>query len=203
MYLAAARGMPRLADGAGEKAQIALVKELAKDLKTDPTQGTSADEVLTGLVRYAASRGSAIDKIEVATWRSLSKDNERHRIAQRPDLAWARAAIADPDTVVLANVGWYKKDPKGYARDGGHWVNVVGEGARPDELQIRNSLLKVDEQRAKTGVTLTKLDQFDRVDGKTSTSMAGYYRVEGPALPYGGSTVAAVLDCVLVFRPKK
>jgi hypothetical protein len=33
--------------------------------------------------------------------------------------------------------------------------------------------------------------------------MTGYYKVEGPALPYGGSTTAAVLDCVLVFRPKK
>ncbi len=203
LYLAKGRGMKEIAKATDEKAQVALVNELARDLATDPKEGTSPDGIATGMLKFAEAHGFGVKRLEIATWRGLGKANEPRRIAQKPDLEWLRSAASDPDTIVLANVGWYKKDTRGFERNSGHWVDVVAAGPEANELEVRNSLLKPEEQKTKKRVTLTRLDKFDRVDGKTVSSMTGYFKVEGPALAYGGSTAAAVLDCVIVFTAKR
>jgi hypothetical protein len=186
--------------GAATKdAQVALIGELAKDLTTNPDQGTNVDEMVGGVRVWARSHGVTLSRLEVATWRPLGADNARYRVSPRPDLAAVRAAAGDASTVVLFNVGWYEKSEAGYTRNNGHWVDVIGAGDAPGDMDIRNPALHEGEQRANTRVTLTRLERFDRIESPGRVvDMVGYYSVDGPALPRGHG-VAAVLDGVVTF----
>ena len=198
MYLAAARGASSLVAGRDHAAQIRLVSLLGDDMHTDPKEGTSPDKILAGLKNYVASRGYKFKRLEVATWRTISGSNRVNLVGARPDVEWVRRAADDPDTVVLLNAGWYHREGPAYRRKDGHWVIALGSrGARG--FDIHNPALEPGSQAAHTAVTLSPMPPFTRVYDGGSRTMSGYYRIDGPGLPFKGTIAAAVLDSVNVF----
>jgi len=206
IYLAQARGITDLAPGLTHRDQIALIKELASDMDTDPKIGTNPDKILTGLRHYVQGKGLHMKRLEAATWRKLSSANSACSMGEKPKLEWMRAAATDPDCVEVFNVGWYREEQDGYSRHGGHWITVVGAGSGAREFAVHNPILRPQTQKVKTTVALTMLDKdFNIVnaEGEDTGNMNGYYRVDGPGLPFGGKTAAAVLDSVIVFSVQK
>jgi hypothetical protein len=205
VYLAQTRGLPELAAGAALQDQISLIKELAADMDTDPKIGTNPDKIVTGLRRYVQGRGLRLKRLEVATWRKLSAANRSCSVGAKPKLEWMRQAASDPDCVEVFNVGWYRQEEGGYSRHSGHWVTVVGAGPGESDFAVHNPLLRPETQKVKKAVALTMLNDFKIVnpEGGETGSMNGYFRVDGPGLPLGGKTAAAVLDSVIVFSLQK
>lgn len=206
IYLAQARGLTKLVSGRSHEDQIELIKELAEAMNTDPKEGTNPDKILTGLKEYVEGRGLQFKRLEVATWRKLSSANKACLVGAKPSLDWMRKAALDPDCVEIFNVGWYREENAGYSRKGGHWITVVGAGSGATDFAVHNPLLASETQKVKSGVTLTKLDhefKFVNADGDEAGDMNGYFRVDGPGLPFGGKTAAAVLDSVIVFSVQK
>jgi hypothetical protein len=206
IYLAQTRGMPELAPGATHADQIALIKDLAADMDTDPKNGTNPDKILTGLRRYVQGKGLRMNRLEVATWRKLSAANRACWVGAKPNLEWMRQAAIDPDCVEVFNVGWYRQEEGGYSRHSGHWVTVFGAGPGTSDFAVRNPLLHPETQQMKTAVALTMLENDFKIvspEGGDAGNMSGYFRVDGPGLPLGSKTAAAVLDSVIVFSLQK
>ena len=205
IYLAQTRGLPELAAGAAHQDQISLIKELAADMDTDPKNGTNPDKIVTGLRRYVQGKGLRLKRLEVATWRKLSAANRSCSVGAKPKLEWMRQAASDPDCVEVFNVGWYRQEEGGYSRHSGHWVTVVGAGPGDSDFAVHNPLLRPETQKVKKAVALTMLDDFKIVnpEGGEAGDMNGYFRVDGPGLPLGSKTAAAVLDSVIVFSLQK
>lgn len=205
IYLALGRHLNDLVPGTDHTGQIDLIKQLADHMNTDPNEGTPPSGIIAGLQSYADAHGYSVNRLEVATWRSIGSDNQQFRVGKVPDLSWMRAAAQGADTVLLFNVGWYKDGDNGYKRDNGHWVDVVGVGSGPTDFELRNPAIEAADQTRKTSVTLTGINgDFTRIgsDGNPY-DMTGYYKVQGPGLPYGGSVKAAVLDGAVVFSMSK
>jgi len=206
IYLAQTHGMPELTPGATHGDQIALIKELAADMDTDPKNGTNPDKIVTGLRRYVLGKGLRLKRLEVATWRKLSAANKACSVGAKPKLEWMRQAAADPDCVEVFNVGWYRQEEGGYSRHSGHWITVVGAGPGASDFSVHNPLLHPETQKVKTAVALTMLESDFKIvnpEGGDGGNMSGYFRVDGPGLPFGGKTAAAVLDSVIVFSLQK
>ena len=196
-----------LVDGTDHAAQIALITDLAAEMATDPSEGTNPDKILTGLRSYIEKRGFTFTRLELATWRGVSRDNQSFLIGRKPDLASIARAAEDPDSVVILNFGWYRESADGgYSRQGGHWVHLLGTGPGDDEFQILNPLLPPKRQASETAITLRMVEDDFRADlgnGK-DTPMTGFYEAEGVGLPFNRKTVAAaVLDAVIIFTLEK
>jgi hypothetical protein len=207
VYLATTRGLDDLVDSTDHDGQIALITELAADMKTDPTDGTNPDKILTGLLKYAKKHGYAFERLELATWRGVSSANRKYKIGTKPALSWMTAAAKDPDVVEVFNFGWYKEDDDGgYTRHDGHWVNIVGSGPETSQFELHNPLLKSERQKTDTSITLSPLSDDFVVTGANGqeSNRNGYYQAEGVGLPFNKEKIsAAVLDSVIVFKVKK
>jgi len=202
IYLSKAFGFKDLVPGTEQKKdQIKLIQELAEEFSTDPSiGGTNPDKVLTGLQSYVKSKGYELSKLEIMTWRTVSEDNKQFKKGTKPDLAWMRSAANSKDTVVVFNFGWYRKDDDGYARKGGHWVNVVGGSG--NGFTVHNPILQPEKQTENKSLELTMLDDCVVSKDSGETNMNGYYEGNGSGLPHGES-VTAILDAVIVFSIKK
>lgn len=209
IYLAKARGMTGLVDGADRYAQIALVKKLAEHMETDPEIGTNPSRIIYGLDEYVQSKGFALDSLEIAGWRRIDAEHKGYLISRKPDMQWLRKAADDPDAVVILNNGWYRDDEEGgYIRKGGHFVIVVGAGPGRSEFQVHNPALEPDKQKENTSVKLTAIRGSLIADatsnGVEELELDGYFKMEGPGLPFSSSKAAfAALDFVIVFKLKK
>lgn len=207
VYLATARGYKGLVKSTGRMGQVALVNELAGAMKTNPDSGTKAEGILTGLGVYIGKKGYSLERLEVATWAGLSQSNRKFLVGAKPKMGWLSAAANDPDTIVLGNVGWYKKEAGGtYTRLGGHWFDVVGTGARPLQFDIRNPAWESKRQRTDAAINLKLVDENFTMTYSKGRKMAlrGYYECDGPGLPVSKKAVSAtVLDGVIVFKLKK
>lgn len=202
IYLALGRGLKDLVPGTDHDGQVDLVKQLADQMGTDPAQGTPPSYIMDGIAGYADAHKYTVKRLEVATWRSLSNANNAYKTGDKPDLAAVRAAVQDPDTVVLFGVGWYKTGDGGYTRDNGHWVDVVGVGDGDRAFQLRNPAIEAADETKDTDVTLSPVESgFQRLDSDgNAVDMTGYYALKGPGLPYGKSISAAVLDATIIFQ---
>ena len=196
VYLAEARGCDDLVEGTDHDAQIALITDLAEAMATDPTEGTNPDKILTGLRSYVSKRGYSFERLELATWRGVSAANKKYLVATKPSLSWMTAAAKDPDVVQVLNFGWYKEEEDGtYARQSGHWVNVVGTGPQARQFDVHNPMLRPERQETDTSIVLTPVDA-DFVASSPSggeTGMSGYFEAEGPGLPFNRDTVSAAV----------
>lgn len=207
IYLANARGYDDLVEATDHEGQIALITELAEAMTTDPTEGTNPDKILTGLRSYAKEHGYTFQRLELATWRGVSNENKKYKIAAKPSLSWMTAAAEDRDTIEVFNFGWYKEEPDGrYSRHSGHWVNVIGAERDAPAFELHNPILEPTRQESATSITLTPVDaDFTLAQANGGDfNMSGYYEAEGPGLPFNKQNVsAAVLDSVIVFKLKK
>jgi hypothetical protein len=209
LYLATGRGMTDLVDGTGHDAQIALIKTLADEMDTDPEIGTNPSKIIDGLTSYLESKGYSFARLEVAGWRNLNDEHEKYLVSKKPDMQWIHKAVEDPDAVVILNNGWYREaGGDSYLRKGGHFVIAVGAGPGDGQFQVHNPALEPDEQRTETSVTLTPIGGNTVADAKANgveeLHLDGYYKMEGPGLPFTSEKAAfAALDFVIVFKVKK
>jgi hypothetical protein len=207
IYLARARGRTNLVDGTDRYAQIALIKALAEHMETDPEIGTNPSKIIYGLDEYLKSKGFAFDRLEIAGWRRIDADHKGYLISRNPDMKWLREAAKDPDTVVILNNGWYRNADEGYIRKGGHFVIVVGAGPGVSEFQVHNPAMEPARQKENTSVSLTPIHGSLIADatsnGVEELDLAGYFKMEGPGLPFTSAKAAfAALDFVIVFKVK-
>lgn len=209
LYLAGARGMTDLVDGTDHDAQVALIKKLADEMETDPQIGTNPSKIIYGLESYLEGRGYLFASLEIAGWRNIDDEHEKFLVSRKPEIEWIVKAVNDPDAVVIFNNGWYREtDDGGYIRKGGHFVVAVGAGPGGCEFQVHNPALEPDEQATDTSVTMSPLGSDIVADAKANgveeLSLGGYYKMEGPGLPFASEKAAfAALDFVIVFKLKK
>ncbi|QDT49875.1 hypothetical protein Pan258_39300 [Symmachiella dynata] len=121
LALLATQGYPQLMpDG-----QLQLVKTLGSPdfMKTDDQDGTSANDLLSGLAHYIKTCGYEVESLEYQGWRPIND-----RFTRIPGHADAPKVVngLQENCMVLLNVGWYKKQGTEYQRVGGHWVTLVG-----------------------------------------------------------------------------
>lgn len=203
IYLSKAFGMKNLVPGTGHKAQIQLIQELAEEFGTDPSSGgTNPDKILAGLQSYVKSKGYELDRLEMKSWRGVSRSNRQFVLGKKPDMAWMRSAARAKDTVVIFNFGWYYEGEDGYTRKGGHWIAVVDSDGS-NEFTVHNPILSPAKQAEQTSLKLTLLDD-DFIVSKDSgeVNMKGFYKGDGSGLPHGKS-VTAILDAVIAFSLKR
>lgn len=209
IYLARARGKANLVDGTDHNAQISLIKKLAEHMDTDPEIGTNPSKIIYGLQDYLETRGYAFARLEITGWRRIDADHKEFLSSRKPELKWLLKAAEDPDAVMILNNGWYRNtEDGGYIRKGGHFVIVVGAGPRSSELQVHNPAMEPEKQKENTSVTLTPIVGSLIADatsnGVEELNLEGYFKMEGPGLPYSSEKAAfAALDFVIVFKLKR
>lgn len=191
MYLAANGYDDLRPEGTAKRAQIALIRTLASKeyMSTSPTMGTDPDRVLAGIEAYVNDAGYSIEELSFEGWRPVP---EEYAYSELPDLDDVRTAIADAQSAVWLNVGWYTydEDTGDYKRSGGHWVTVVG--------YVGDDLLIHDPQPAAGSAARTQRISFEEIaEGQLTgrypnlpRDAAGYYEV-------GGEMVSGKKTCIL------
>lgn len=108
-------------------------------MSTDPYDGTSVYNVLTGVKNYISDKGFKDFQLKYQGWRDHTPESDMG--ISVPDMGWIKTGIANLGSVWL-NVGWYTYDgtKDEYNRIGGHWVTLVGSGynGNPDYLVIHD-----------------------------------------------------------------
>jgi hypothetical protein len=117
----AKHGYPRLVPGD----QLSLFKVLgsAYFMNTDDEDGTGTNGVMSGLAKYVMSRGYEVERLAYQGWRPV--DQRFERIDGHANAVQVVNGLQD-NSIVLLNVGWYKRQGSWYQRVGGHWVTLVG-----------------------------------------------------------------------------
>jgi len=218
VYLAH-HGFPDLLpDGDGDQPQIDLINILASSdyFGTDPKNGTSPGEVLTGVQKYVNAKGYGCERIEYEGWRKIGKNNSEMVKAARPVLDWIKEGIRNPNGAVWLNIGWYKQlDQAHWKRTGGHWVTLVGYEGGISTATLDSTLFLIHnpatsgkgdraDNLGKDGIHLERVSEGTLDTGGNSTEdAAGMFQVHGAGLPMSKGVDAAFLDAaiVLVVKP--
>lgn len=197
MWLAA-NGYDELRPAGGSKrAQIAMIRGLSRAMKTSPSIGTDAAQLLRGVEAYVTEAGYELGELSYEGWRPVPGDYEA---GEFPDLDDIRNAIDDEQSAVWLNVGWYTWDDESeeYERNGGHWVTVVGYAG--DDLLIHDP-----SPAAGSGVRTQRITLEELADGSLTgkqpnlpRSAAGYYEVGGEMAVAAGRT--CILDGAVFLR---
>jgi hypothetical protein len=184
--------------GSAKAAQIAMIRKLSgpRFMKTSPSIGTDASEVLAGVETYVDEAGYTISELQYEGWRPVPEDVAA---SEYPDLDDIKAAIADDHSAVWLNVGWYSYDEESgdYVRNGGHWITVVGYDH--DDLLIHDPSPAAGEGFRTQRVTLEELTE-GRLTGQQRNlprSAEGYYEVGGEMAVASGKT--CILDGVVLL----
>lgn len=216
IYLAR-NGYPKLLPAAGDSkaGQIELIKALAADglMSTVDGEGTGPGLICNGLKKYVESVGYQISRLEQQSWRSSPKAWPSK--VSTPSMDWIKAGLAEPNSAVLLNIGWYKYDAnkKAYNRDGGHWITLVGFGTKADGTPDENTLIVHDPSPTAGQESLTQYSLLSPLQGvlnytysgNTKTVNAqGFYELKGDFKVKRGFD-AGIIDgaVVLVLKPAK
>lgn len=110
-----------------KKDQYDLISDLASRMKTDPDEGSSAVDILTGVAKYISDKGYKNFQLRYEGWRPCTTDSDTG--IKVPDMGWIKKGIEGKGSVWL-NIAWYTYDTSKdeYKRTGGHWVTLVGYG---------------------------------------------------------------------------
>ena len=173
-------GYEELRSGSGKKAQIAMIRELSGRgyMNTSPTVGTDAAQLIAGVEAYVTAAGYTISELSYEGWRPVPADAAA---GEYPVLDDIRTYAADDSSAVWLNVGWYTYDEESgnYARNGGHWVTVVGyEG---DDLLIHDPSPSAGTTFRTQRITLEEITEGELTGNQRNLphSAAGYYEVGG------------------------
>ncbi|HYH09387.1 MAG TPA: hypothetical protein VEK11_20235 [Thermoanaerobaculia bacterium] len=178
-------------EGNTKRAQIAMIRTLSgrNYMNTSPTRGTDVEQVLAGVETYVTENGYTIEELSFEGWRPVP---EEYHYSEHPDLDDVKASIADEQSAVWLNVGWYTydEDTGDYRRSGGHWVTVVG--------YVDDDLLIHDPQPGAGSSLRTQRISFEEItEGRLTggypnlpRSAEGYYEV-------GGEMVTGSKTCIL------
>lgn len=183
--------------GNGKRAQIAMIRSLAKSMGTSPSNGTDAAQLLSGVEEYVTEAGYAIAELSYEGWRAVPSDYEA---GEFPDLDDIRTGIADEQSAVWLNVGWYTwdDDEEAYVRNGGHWVTVVGYDG--DDLLIHDPSPTAGSGFRTQRISLEELTEGELTGQQTNLPRpaAGYYEVGGEMAVSTGKT--CILDGAVFLR---
>jgi hypothetical protein len=183
--------------------QLRLIRTLgsADYMDTDPDGGTDADQLLEGLDAYLVDQGYGDATLRVQTWRA--HDDRFATGVSTPSVAWA-ADHVDGDTAVFLNVGWYAYDDARdeFARDGGHWVTLVGTEEDPETG--RTSFIVHDPSRRSGRAPRSEVVTTERLtSGRLTGTVRGLPRAARGFTELGGElrfgADAALLDAVVVL----
>ena len=99
---------------------LAAITELGACMNTDPVQGTTPAQLLSGLERYLQEKYSPAARISYQGCREVPSHFSE---GMRPQL-WRMGSSGS--RAVILNIGWYKKieGTSIYQRVGGHWVSL-------------------------------------------------------------------------------
>jgi hypothetical protein len=124
-----------------KKDQYDLISDLASRMKTDADEGSSAEDILTGVAKYISDKGYKNFQLRYQGWRPCTA--ESYTGITVPDMEWIKKGIEGKGSVWL-NIAWYKYDASKdeYNRTGGHWVTLVGSGynGNPNYLVIHDPI---------------------------------------------------------------
>lgn len=160
-------GYPALlpAGANAEDIQIALIKKLAGAdyLGTDPSAGTSPEQIMVGLKKYVTDSGYKVKSLSYQGFRPASK--EFFSGVSVPSLTWLKAGAIEPKCCWL-NIGWYKwdEDSDTYTRTGGHWMALVGYGTNaqnkpsPSTIIVHDPLPRFGANKTNIYIDLQKID---------------------------------------------
>lgn len=183
--------------GANKRAQIAMIRSLSKAMNTSPSLGTDAAQLLSGVEDYVTEAGYGIAELSYEGWRPVPSDYEAGEL---PDLDDIRNAIADEQSAVWLNVGWYTwdEDEEAYVRKGGHWVTVVGY--KGDDLLIHDPSPAAGSGFRTQRISLEELTEGDLTGPQTNLPRpaAGYYEVGREMAVAAGYT--CILDGAVFLR---
>jgi hypothetical protein len=195
----AAEGYPKLMPSD----QLALAKELGSTDYMNTGDGTSAAGVMSGLRKYVKARGYAIQRLEFQGWRLIPR--RFARVAGQADAA-RLAGELQTKSIVLINVGWYKKNGDDFERISGHWVTLVG--AEPGEtlrLVIHDPSSRSPQGDAER-VAATRLESGKLTGGQNNglpVDAAGAWELGGELkIKTSAGANAAVLDGAVVLQLK-
>jgi hypothetical protein len=185
-------------EGSAKKAQIAMIKALSGSgyMKTSPSIGTDVSQVLTGVEAYVTEAGYSTSELSYAGWRPAPMD---YVSGESPDLEAIKVAVADDQSAVWLNVGWYTYDEESgeYERYGGHWVTVVGYDQ--DDLLIHDPSPSAGSGFRTQTISLEELTE-GRLTGNQlglPRSAEGFYEVGGEMAVPNGKT--CILDGAVVL----
>jgi hypothetical protein len=183
--------------GDSKRAQIAMIRSLSSSMKTSPTIGTDVSQLLSGVETYVTDAGYSIAELSYEGWRPVPSDYEAGEL---PDLDDIRTAIANAQSAVWLNVGWYTLDEESgdYIRSGGHWVTVVGYDG--DDLLIHDPSPAAGSGFRTQRISVEELTE-GRLRGRQTNlprSAAGYYELGGEMAIATGRT--CILDGAVFLR---
>ena len=195
-------GYPDLAPSS--QADLAAKLGTREYMDTSVRNGTSAGDVVAGLERYVVDCGYEVESITYQGWRPVPDEVDRldgHADVER------LASSLDGRTLVLLNVGWYRRNRAGstFERVGGHWVTMVGaEPSNPPKLFIHDPSSRSREGqheavlvRQITGGELTGNKRGLPTPADRAWELGGELRIKTSG---GGNT--SVLDGVIVVKLK-
>ena len=185
-------------EGNAKRAQIAMIKTLSgrEYMKTSPSTGTDAAQVIAGVASYVEDAGYTIEELTYEGWRPAPDELTS---GEFPSLDDIKTTIASARGAVWLNVGWYSydEDDDAYTRNGGHWVTVVGYDH--DDLLIHDPSPSAGASFRTQRITLEELTSGE-LTGKQANlprSAEGYYEVGGEMAVGSGKT--CILDGVVLL----
>jgi len=197
----AKRGYPNLMPNN----QVDLAKELGSPsfMNTSEIDGTGPKAIISGLMKYVKAQGYATASVKYQGWRSVNRQAAR-RIPGHSSPLRIGNGLRDK-SIVLLNVGWYKKVGSEYQRLGGHWVTLVGTEKGDSPILIIHDPAGRSPEGIHERVTATRIRTGSLTGNKRElpTKAAGAWELGGElkfSTKKGADT--AILDCAVLLRLK-
>jgi len=185
--------------------QVDMARELGSPpfMNTSLKNGTGMKDVGLGLRRYVTTCGYEIMDLAYQSWRSKNRRSIR-RISGHANPVQIAKGIRNK-SIVLLNIGWYKKRGTEYQRLSGHWVTLAGaEKAGTPILIIHDPAVRSPEgqhervttKRMRTG-ELVGSDEYLPLSAKGAWQLGGELEMKTST---GADT--AILDGAIILRLK-
>ncbi len=185
--------------------QVDLARELGSPtfMKTSLKNGTGIKGVTRGLANYVTNSGYSIKELAYQGWRSADKRLVRRIPGHSNPLRIGHGLRKK--SIVLLNVGFYKKRGSEYERRGGHWVTLVGSEKGDTPILIVHDPARRSPEGQHERVTATRIRT-----GKLVGSQAGLPIAARGAWELGGELKlqtrkgadTAILDGAILLRLK-
>lgn len=185
-----------LEGNADEQYQLALAKKLSSSayMGTSLEDGTSASDLTTGLHKYAMERWGRYKTLEYSGWSKVPKKFASARV--KPTLDWMQQALHRKGGVFL-NIGWYNPQGIDYARNGGHWVTLVGYDN--GKLIVHDPAPRSGKEFSNEYVSVAMLDGGRLIRNNSSTEARNHFIIsDGLAISKKGKV--AIIDGAVRFE---
>ncbi|MCP4438566.1 MAG: hypothetical protein GY810_06440 [Aureispira sp.] len=193
--------------GYSKSDQIDLTMKLASAeyMRTAENKGTTVAAMIGGIEKYVENKGYSYETIDMYGWSCLGSKHSSKKISKKPDIEALKDAIADKNSIVILNFGWYYYDNSTYkyTRNNGHWVTAVGYG----KDEYNNTYIIIHNPSGRGGVDknqeyvkLTKMGHKEVTESRCGmTNTYGYYKAGG-SFGFKAKVDLSILDAVLILK---